>query len=111
MALDALPTPSDSDCLDSGKSETLRKAAKSWPKCLMGVCMLLGSKTVCLSGFEVQASQLHQSLLRVRVEPTGGNNHPSGDAILGAIWVSCVCSYSQKLTETDIAIGSGEVPF
>ncbi|KAL0700057.1 hypothetical protein Bca4012_056179 [Brassica carinata] len=62
------------------------------------------SKTVCLSGFEVQASQLHQSLLR------GGNNHPSGDAILGAIWVSCVCSYSQKLTETDIAIGSGEVP-
>ncbi|KAG5382944.1 hypothetical protein IGI04_034414 [Brassica rapa subsp. trilocularis] len=45
--------------------------------------------TVRLSAFDVQASQLHQNLFR------GGNNHPSD---------------GQKLKETDIAIGSGEIP-
>ncbi|CDY62930.1 BnaCnng41140D [Brassica napus] len=33
--LGAIPTPSESDCIDYWKSETLRKAANSWPMCLM----------------------------------------------------------------------------
>ncbi|KAH0917858.1 hypothetical protein HID58_025518 [Brassica napus] len=67
--------------------------------------------TVRLSAFDVQASQLHQNLFRVRVELTvivstrispkfvGGQNH-----------LSTISVYGQKLKETDIAIGSGEIP-
>ncbi|CAF1707615.1 unnamed protein product [Brassica oleracea var. botrytis] len=63
--------------------------------------------TVRLSALDVQASQLHQNLFRVRVELTvivatrispkfvGGQNH---------------LSTIPKLKETDIAIGSGEIP-
>ncbi|KAF3572599.1 hypothetical protein F2Q69_00061133 [Brassica cretica] len=81
--------------------------------------------TVRLSAFDVQASQLHQNLFRVRVELTvivatrispkfvgGGNNHPSGNSMPGAValYVCPASSDGQKLKETDIAIGSGEIP-
>uniref|UniRef100_A0A0D3DQK4 SDE2/SF3A3 SAP domain-containing protein n=1 Tax=Brassica oleracea var. oleracea TaxID=109376 RepID=A0A0D3DQK4_BRAOL len=61
--------------------------------------------------FLTKASQLHKNLFRVRVELTiivatrispkfvGGQNH-----------LSTISVYGQKLKETDIAIGSGEIP-
>ncbi|KAH0909688.1 hypothetical protein HID58_033009 [Brassica napus] len=105
--------------------------------------------TVRLSAFDVQASQLHQNLFRVRVELTvivstrispkfvGGQNHLStissgascstsstkygGVKKIASVTVSelnayalnassSVTYYGQKLKETDIAIGSGEIP-
>ncbi|CAN6848785.1 unnamed protein product [Brassica oleracea] len=56
---------------------------------------------VRLSAFDVQASQLHQNLCRVRVELT----------IIVATRISPkFVGDGQKLKETDIAIGSGEIP-
>ncbi|CAN6864520.1 unnamed protein product [Brassica oleracea] len=57
--------------------------------------------TVRLSAFDVQASQLHLNLFRVRVELT----------IIVATRISPkFVGDGQKLKETDIAIGSGEIP-
>ncbi|CAN7059087.1 unnamed protein product [Brassica oleracea var. botrytis] len=56
--------------------------------------------TVRLSAFDVQASQLHKNLFRVRVELT----------IIVATRISPkFVGDGQKLKETDIAIGSGEI--
>ncbi|KAH0862218.1 LOW QUALITY PROTEIN: hypothetical protein HID58_079429 [Brassica napus] len=59
----------------------------------------------------VMVSELNAYALNASSSVTycnGGNNHPSGDATRGAICVSA--SAQMKLTETNIAIGSGEVP-
>ncbi|KAG2293315.1 hypothetical protein Bca4012_005702 [Brassica carinata] len=57
--------------------------------------------TVRLSALDVQASQLHQNLFRVRVELT----------VIVATRISPkFVGDGQKLKETDIAIGSGEIP-
>ncbi|CAF2040108.1 unnamed protein product [Brassica napus] len=57
--------------------------------------------TVRLSAFDVQASQLHQNLFRVRVELTVIVSTRISPKFVGD---------GQKLKETDIAIGSGEIP-
>ncbi|CAF2133501.1 unnamed protein product, partial [Brassica napus] len=41
--LGAIPTPPESDYIDYGKSETLRKVVNSWPMCLMASTMIQSS--------------------------------------------------------------------
>ncbi|KAF3497448.1 hypothetical protein DY000_02055194 [Brassica cretica] len=62
--------------------------------------MLLRSTTVCLGSFDVHASQLHQNLVRVRVEPTVIVDTRISPKFVGD---------GPKLTEADIAICSCKV--
>ncbi|CAF1933024.1 unnamed protein product [Brassica oleracea var. botrytis] len=59
----------------------------------------------CLETFPYKGLQLFVSVLSM-FRPANFTRTYLG----GAICVSCICSNGQKLKETDIAIGSGEIP-